>query len=410
VNNALGIFLNEIKRTRGQPVELFQANDRILFSDVNSPENLPKFARSSRDGFAIHVESGGDNQEDRSYTILGEARIGTIPNLAVNAGEAVKIATGSYVPRGANAVVMREYSQVTGNVLQKTRSVKIGENIVSSGEDVKKGELLFKAGTRLRPHNIALLSLLGVQKLQVFSKPKVAIFSTGDELKDLAAQRSQKRHKNKAATIFDSNRPFLSSVITELGGVPVDLGIAHDNYSEIRSKMLQGLKSDALILSAGTSVGERDYVSRAAESVKGLRMLIHGVAMRPSSPTGLAVCRGKPIIFLPGFPTSAIVSFIVFGRPAILGLSGRSSTDMPTINALIDENFEGKAGLTHFLRVRVVSNDGSYRAKIVRPTEAQYSSWLHEANGIAIVGTDGRTSLKLGDQVPVFLIGDIGRI
>ena len=405
--DALAIFLGEIRQTRSEVVALSESNNRILFSDVTSPDNLPRLAKSTRDGYAVRVASDGQNFENLSFRIVGEVRIGTISNLVVEYNEAAKIATGSYVPSGANAIVMREYSLLEGSLLKITKPVRIGENIISPGEDLRKGQLLLKSGTRLRPQHIALLSLLGARQAKVFSKPRIAIFSTGDELKDVRPQSTRKSSNDGRASTFDSNRPFLSAVIPELGGVPVNLGIARDNFEEIRSKMSQGLKYDALLLSAGSSVGERDYVSRAAESIKGLRMLVHGVAMRPSSPTGLAVCRGKPVIFLPGFPTSAIVSFYVFGRPAILRVSGSSSTDMPKIPARIEEDFEGKVGLTHFLRVRVVRDRELYRAKIIRPIEAQYSSWLKEANGIALVGADGRTSLKCGDQVSVYLIGDV---
>ena len=191
-------------------------------------------------------------------------------------------------------------------------------------------------------------------------------------------------------------------MINELGGIPVDLGIARDNLDEVKSKMIEGLSYDALFLSAGSSVGERDYVTRAAESIKGVKILVHGVAMRPSSPTGLAVHRGKPLILLPGFPTSAIVSFFVFGRPAILKLGGSSSLDYPMIRATINDDYVGKAGVTHFLRVRISRDGEMYRAKIVRPTEAQFSSWLREANGIAVIGRDGRTSVKRGMKSPRF--------
>ena len=176
---------------------------------------------------------------------------------------------------------------------------------------------------------------------------------------------------------------------------------------EVKAKMLEGLKFDALFLSAGSSVGERDYVTKAAESIKGVRILVHGVAMRPSSPTGLAVYRGKPLILLPGFPTSAIVSFFVFGRPAILKLGGSSSLDYPMIRATINDEYDGKAGLTHFLRVRISREGEKYNASIVRPTEAQFSSWLREANGIAVIGKDGKTSVTRGDEISAFLIGEI---
>ncbi len=295
------------------------------------------------------------------------------------------------------------YCRVEDGRLVITKLPRLGENIVSPGEDLKKGQLLYQAGIRLRPQHIALLTMLGVSKVRVFSKPRIAFFSTGDELQDVGSRRNR---RGVVSRIYDSNRPFLSACISEMGGIPIDLGVVRDNFKEIRAKMSRGLEYDGLLLSAGSSVGERDYVSKAAESIAGVEMMAHGVAMRPSSPTGLAIYREKPVIFLPGFPTSAIVSFYVFGRPAILKLSGCSSTEIPTIRATIEEDFDGKPGLTHFLRVRVVQENDEYRANIVRPTEAQYSSWLREANGIAILGRDGKTSLKRGEQVSVFMIGD----
>jgi molybdopterin molybdotransferase len=406
VSDALTAFLQEIRKTKPQIIGLSESNDRILFSDLISPENLPRLARSTRDGYAIKVMSNGMVDPIEQFKITGEVRIGKISNLIINSGEAAKIATGSFIPTGANAVVMREYSHVENGNVRISKSPKIGENILYPGEDLKKGQLLFKAGTTLRPHHIALLAMLGVRHVKVHSKPKVAIFSTGDELKNLGSQKTGSSSEKPAAT-FDSNRPFLSSIVAELGGIPVDLGIARDNFDKIRAKMIEGLKFDALLLSAGSSVGERDYVSRAAESIRDLRMLIHGIAMRPSSPTGLATYRGKPVIFLPGFPTSAIVSFYVFGRPAILKLSGSSDTNMPTIHAIIDENYEGKPGLTHFLRVSVYRDEEVTRAKIVRPTEAQFSSWLRDANGIAVIGQDGKTIVKQGEEVLVFPLANI---
>jgi len=403
VKEALETFLGEIRTTKSETIGVYEANGRVFFSDLTCPENLPRIARSTRDGYAVKLTADDLGEiENRTFIIIGEVRIGAVSKLIINSGQAAKVATGSFVPRGANAVAMKEYSQVEDGRLKTTKNLKIGENILSPGEDLKKGELLFRAGTRLRPHHIALLSLLGVKKAKLFSRPRIAIFSTGDELQD-----PFKSKKLDNAATFDSNRPFLSSIISELGALPVDLGIARDNFDETKSKMMTGLKYDALILSAGSSVGDRDYVSRAAESIKGMRMLVHGVAMRPSSPTGLAVYRGKPVVFLPGFPTSAIVSFYVFGRPSILKLSGLSSTEFPTIRARLDEDFDGKPGLTHFLRVKISREGEQFIAKIVRPTEAQYSSWLREANGIAILGADGKTNAVRGDEVSVYLIDQV---
>ena len=194
-------------------------------------------------------------------------------------------------------------------------------------------------------------------------------------------------------------------MISDLGGIPVDLGIARDNFAQTKAKMIKGLKYDALILSAGSSVGERDYVTSAAMSISGVKILDHGVAMRPSSPTGIASYKGKPLLLLPGFPTSAMISFFVFASPAILRLSGNTIIQPTTIKARLVEDYNGKAGLTHFVRVKVSRENGEYRATITRPTDAQYSSWLQSANGVARI--DEKGVAKRDEIVDVFLIAEI---
>jgi len=407
VSDALKILLDEIRKTRSELVPVSEANNRVLFKELKSPGDLPRLARSTRDGYAIKLSQGVKEVENHLFRIVGEIRIGEVPKLTLDVDDAVRISTGAYIPSGANAVVMIEYTQVEQDSLKITRPVRVEENILSSGQDLRKGEVLFSAGTRLRPQHIALISMLGIDQFPVYAKPKVAFFSTGDELEDVGSRNRRRNGSVNQIGIFDSNRPFLSSMINELGGIPIDLGIARDNLNQVKAKMIKGLKYDALFLSAGSSVGERDYVTKAAESIKSVKVLVHGVAMRPSSPTSLAVHHGKPLILLPGFPTSAIVSFLVFGRPAILKLGGNSSLDYTLIRATLDDDYDGKPGLTHFLRVRIARDGELYRAKIVKPTEAQFSSWLREANGIAVIGRDGKTNVRRGDEISAFQIGDI---
>jgi molybdenum cofactor synthesis domain-containing protein len=297
---------------------------------------------------------------------------------------------------------MVEYTQVSDGNITTNRRVTINENILARGEDISKGQNLLPRGTRIFPQHVALFSMLGIRTISAYRKPKVAFFSTGDELIDLA-----KKSAKKSTGIFDANRPFIKNMILNLGGIPVDLGIARDRFDAIRNKMKTGLGYDALILSAGSSVGERDYVSKAALSIPGVEMLVHGVAMRPSSPTGIATYRGKPLLLLPGFPTSAIVSFLVFAVPTILGLSGSRVTKLPTLSAKLTEDYTGRQGITHFVRVKVTSVGGTYEAAIVRPTDAQYSGWLRSANGVAIIGETG--VVRKDDNVDVFLIGDLAQ-
>lgn len=399
VSEALRILLESIVPVKPEIISLPKANNRVLFGEVKSPIDLPRRARSTRDGFAVNIPH--EVEAGQSFKIIGDVRIGTIPKLFVKPYEAARVATGSNIPSGANAVLMVEYGDVQGKTLLANKAIKMKENLLAQGEDIAKNQPLLSGGTRFRAQHIALFSMLGIESVRVFSKPKIAFFSTGDELVDLKS-----RTKQKSTGIYDANRPFIAAMISELGAIPVDLGIAKDNFGVIKTKMLKGLRFDALILSAGSSVGERDYVARAANSIHGVRILMHGVAMRPSSPTGIASYKGKPIILLPGFPTSAIISFFVFANPAILRLSGCTNVEQPMIRAKLVEGYDGKPGLTHFVRVKVSKENSIYKAKIARPTEAQYSRWLQSANGIAVIDEKGVG--RPDEIVDVFLISEVG--
>ncbi len=404
VEDALEEFLSQIKPIGTESVSVLHSLHRVLCKEVKSKVNLPPRSRATRDGYGVRINQS--SQTNSTFKIVGNIRIGTTPNISVKQGEAVRIATGSHLPEGVNAVLMKEYAEESQNLLTASRPIQIGENILESGKDISKGSIVLRRGEPVKPQHVALLTHLGIRKVQVFRRPRIAFFSTGDELVDPKRNTlSPKEFGNPK--IYDVNRLFIESMILELDSEAIDLGIARDKYQQIRNKMVVGLaKYDALILSAGSSIGERDYVSRAASSIKGVNMLVHGVAMRPSSPTGLAIYNGKPFILLPGFPTSAFVSFLVFGRAAILKLSGRESTGLPFVKAKILDRYEGKKGITHFVRVKVESTPEGYVASIVRPTEAQYSSWMASANGIAVVGEQS-SPVETGESVNVFLIGGL---
>ncbi|MGI0078142.1 MAG: molybdopterin molybdotransferase MoeA [Nitrososphaerales archaeon] len=401
VDKALEGFLSQIKPVGIEKVSVLSSLHRVLSEDVKSRVNVPLRARSTRDGYAVrlaqdHVPAGSN------FVVVGDVRIGTKPKIVIKSGEAVRIATGSYVPEGTNAVLMIEYASVNGSSLVSNRDMETGENILDAGEDISINSTVLKKGESIRPQHIALLTQLGIGRIKVFRKPRVAFFSTGDELAD--PRKSTAKNPTK---IYDSNRPFIQSIVSELGAEPLDLGIARDDYATIRRKIVRGIECDALILSAGSSVGERDYVSRAAESIRGVKILFHGVAMRPSSPTGLAIYRGKsPLILLPGFPTSAIVAFLVFARPAILKLSGSKTTSYPFVKAKLLDHYEGKKGITHFVRVKVESGPNGYVASIVKPSEASYSSWMGSANGVAVIREES-SPVEAGQEVAIFLISSI---
>jgi molybdopterin molybdotransferase len=414
VENALEKFLREISPLKKSEIVTFSESlGRICDEDVKARFDIPRSDRSTRDGFAIKIGSTMNvAYQGSEFRIIGEVPIGKRPHISVKEGEAAKVATGSFIPKGSNSIVMKEYCEVreNGSILVIRKEAKIGDNILRRGEDIPKRTTVLSRGTRIWPHHIALLAMVGVTRLRVYQKPRVAFFSTGDELVDVStfANKRGKANDSFSEKISDVNRPFIESMTRELGAVPVDLGIARDDFQSIRKKIVKGLSFDALLLSAGSSVGEKDYASKAAESLRGVKTLVHGVAMRPSSPTALATYKGKPFIMLPGFPTSMIVSFLIFAGPAILKIAGSKSIYFPRIKARLEDNdFQGKAGVTNFVRVRVVEKAGEYLAKIVRPTEAQFSSWLKEANGIGVAEHQSRSSLQKGDLLDVFLIADV---
>jgi molybdenum cofactor synthesis domain-containing protein len=394
---ALEKLLAAIVPVMGEFVGAEASLGRIAFRDIVSRVGIPKLPRSTRDGYAVKITS--EAPTGSRFRISGEARIGKIPKLVVAGGTAVKVATGSFLPRGANAVVMKEYANLQGQTIEISKSILVHDNIMESGEDFQKGTVLLKRGTRIHPQHLGLLSMVGEKKVNVFKRPKVAVLSTGDELFDSSSSAKQNK-------VYDATRPFVKSMLAEIGADVVDLGIAKDAERDIRSKIASGLRCDALILSAGSSVGERDFVSSVVGSFKNVKVLLHGVAMRPSSPTGLATFGGKPFILLPGFPTSAFVSFFVLARPAILKLAGSSNVHYPMIKARLLDSYSGNAGLTHFLRIQVSRNGEEYEARIIKPTEAQYSGWLRSANGIAII-SPGRGTVDAGEKVDLFLIAEI---
>lgn len=400
VRSALDIFLKRISPVATEIVGFQKSLDRVLSEDVRARFDVPLRDRAARDGYALNINAPVPPGSE--FEIVGEVQIGVKPGVSIDeAKEAIRVATGSFLPAGSNAVVMKEYAAVEGTSLMVTREVRAGENMVRRGEDIEGRSIVLLRGTRIMPHHIALLAMVGSSRVKVFRRPRVAFLSTGDELSDAAGP-------TRGMKIIDVNRPFMESMVGQLGAVPVDLGIARDDYDAIRRKIIRGLTFDVLILSAGSSVGERDYAAKAAESVRGLEILAHGVAMRPSSPTGLAIYRGRPFVMLPGFPTSMIVSFLVFCRPAILRRGGSTKTSLPMVKASLLGGYQGRAGLTQFLRLSVSEKDGSYFARVVRPTEAQYSSWLKDANGIGVLDpTVGE--VKDGDSISVFLIGDLKR-
>ncbi len=346
-------ILDEIPALDHEEVDLDEALGRVLSRDIFSPEDLPPFSRSTMDGYALRARDtfGASESEPALFTLDGCVSMGSMPDdISIRPGGAVRIWTGGALPANADAVVMQEYvSALDQATIEVFRAVAPFENVIQQGEDIRSGEQVLEAGTRLRPQELGLLAGLGITSVTVHRKPLVAIISTGDEL-------VSPRQKPGAGQIRDINTTTLSALCREAGARVTALGIARDAQHELRSLCNTAVEkgADVILVSGGSSVGRRDFTLEVFKSLPDARVLAHGVAVKPGKPTIVAVS-GKSIFFgLPGHVASAIVVFYLFVRRALLGLGGqRQSTDLPGATARLKRNISSASGRQEYIRVRL---------------------------------------------------------
>ena len=364
-----------------ETISLQGSLNRILAEDVGADASVPAFEKSAMDGYAVVAEDTfGSSQTNPSLLkLVGESKIGELPMKTLRKGETIAIATGAPVPQGANAVVVVENTKRldTGDV-EMYAAVAPGENISHIGEDVKQGTVVLERGRKLKPPDLGLLVALGRETVMVVRRPKVAILSTGNEVSEGGPVTSGR--------IVDVNRPVLMAMVEECGGVPLDLGIAKDDAEEISKKLKRGLTSaDLVLVTAGTSVGKGDLVPDVINALGKPGMLVHGIAMRPSLPTGLAVVNGKPIVSLPGLPVSAMIAFSTFVQPLILRMLGTEQDPQPKIRARATKRIVGVPGFRTFIRVLVREKEGKLFVEPLRAPGSGILTTLTRANGMVVV-------------------------
>jgi molybdenum cofactor synthesis domain-containing protein len=354
---------------------------RILGQDLISPIDIPPFDRAAMDGFAVRAEDtyGATVSSPVFLRSVGQIETGDIPLVGVNKGEAARVATGGQMPRGANAVVMVEYTkQSSDGTVEVSGEVHPAENVSRIGEDVRKGTVVLKDGARLLPQDIGMLSCLGFTEVSVKRRLKIAVLSTGNEI--------QERPTAMSGKVPDINRPILLNAVRELGCEPIDMGIAIDERGQIREKLEQAIqRADIVLVTAGTSVGPADIVPQVIDSLGKPGMLVHGVALRPSMPTGLGVINGKPVVSLPGYPVSAYLAFLEFVPSLIHHMLGTSSLPRAVVKAKLRRRVAGVLGSRTYVRVQVAEHGGNLFVDPVRTSGAGILSSLVQANGFIIV-------------------------
>jgi len=396
IDKAFSTLLKKLKPERlgSERIPIHAALGRVTAEDIIAENDLPPFDRSEVDGYAVRAQDTFEASQFNPKTLR------PTENEEIHENEARQIWTGNPLPKGADAVVMLEYTKRAQGKIKVEIAVTPRGNVSKRGEDVQRGEIAVKAGTRLKPHHVGMLAALGVTHVNVVKKPKVAILSTGNELVELG-------HKAKPNQIVDSNKLIFFGMCQEMGAEPLDLGIAKDDLQKISTKIREGLeRADVVITTGGTSVGYPDLVPAAVNQIGTPGVIVHGIAMRPGMPTALAVLQGKPVFILSGNPVAAMIGFEVFARPLILRLLGVESEPRPVLKAKLTRKVASALGRRVFLRVTVFERNGEFFAEPVRIKGAGVLSTMTKANGYVII-PENREGLEEGESVIVYLFDKI---
>jgi molybdopterin molybdotransferase len=373
--------------------------DRIIAKDIQSPNSLPDFQRSTVDGYAVSASDtyGASDNLPAYLTIIGEANMGATDDLDILPGQAVIIHTGGMLPKNSDAVMMIEDTQrVSNSEVEIFKGIAIGENVLGIGEDVEYGQVVLKAGTRIRPVEIGGLMALGIMNIPVWDRPRVGIISSGDEIID-------PRQDLRLGQVRDINSYMLSAQVASIGGEPVLYGTVPDNLNDLLVVAKKAYKEcDMVVFTAGSSISVRDITSKAIGLLGEPGVLVHGVKIKPGKPVILAVCSGKPVIGLPGNPVSAFVAANLFVTPVIksfLKMDKRNIT--PIIRAELATNIPSKAGREDWVPVRLEELDKGWRA-IPIFSKSNYIFSLVAADGMICIPSD-QTGMDAGNFVDVVI-------
>ncbi len=386
-------------------VPLDDALGRVLAGDVVSPVDVPSFDRSNVDGFAVVAEDTFGASEAAPRTVLlGEEEIhtGIVPATVIHPGKAVLIATGGMVPRGADAVVMVEHAEVVDRDLRIVRAVTAGSGVSFAGTDITAGETVLRRGRLLTSRDTGVLAAIGIARVTVWRKPVVAVLSTGDEIIAPGEEMGP-------AKVYDSNGQVLADAVRELGGEAMRLGITHDDVDALRERLRYALEAaDIVLMSGGTSKGAGDVSYRVVAELDDPGIVAHGVALKPGKPICLAATRGRAVVVLPGFPTSAIFTFHEFVAPVIRLLAGRGAQERTVVQARLAVKVNSEIGRTEYLLVGLVeATEQEGTTSLVAYPMGQGSgsvTTFSRADGFATIGRHEEI-VQAGTVIGVQLLG-----
>lgn len=391
----------DLRPLAGEMVPLDAALGRVLAEDVRSPVDVPSFDRSNVDGYAVRAADtfGASEQRPRELVLLSATiSPGEKPADEVGSGQAILIATGAMLPRGADAVVMVEHTDDSRGNLQVRRAVTSGANITFTGTDISAGELVLHAGDLLTSRETGLLAAIGVAEVPVVCRPRVAILSTGDEI--IAPGQPM-----RAGLVYDSNSRIIADAVRERGGEPIELGIVRDDADQLRARLSRAIaEHDVVLLSGGTSKGAGDLCYQVVSELKDPGIMAHGVALKPGKPICLAVTRGKPVVVLPGFPTSAIFTFHEFVAPVLRLLAGRPREASGSVSAELAVKVNSEIGRTEYALVSLVERGAGRLVAWPMGKGSGSVTTFSKADGFITIGRHEEI-IEAGSSVEVTLLG-----
>ena len=395
-------MLLQVPPVGSQAVSTTAARGRVLAEDLFSRVDLPHFHRAAMDGYAVRAKDtfGASAALPAYLKLTGTVEMGRKAELPVRSGETLRISTGGMLPPESDAVVMVEYTEDLGNgLVEVQRGVSPWQNVIQIGDDIRKGDLVFRRGRRLRAHDLGALTGIGVASLNVYKKPRVALISTGDEIVDVACEPAPGQVRN-------INQHSLAGLIEEWGGDLRDFGVVGDDRRALEARMAEALAdSELLLLSGGSSVGARDITLDAMLAMPEAKIHFHGISVSPGKPTIFASGAGKPILGLPGYPVSALVIFDLFAVPLLRKLSGETEAAATrvrqTARAVLQSNIDSPSGREDYVRVTLSDVAGQLRASPL-PNKSGAIFTLVKADGMIRIGLN-QEGLEEGEEVEVIL-------
>jgi molybdopterin molybdotransferase len=383
---------------REERVPTAGALGRVLSAPLASPLDLPPFARSLMDGYAVRAADteGASRATPRVLRVIDDVAMGAVAGRPVGPGEAARIPTGGMLPEGADAVVIVEETEEREGRVSVYRGVRPGQHTIDRGGDVRAGDLLMGEGHRLRPPEIGALMGLGLLEVPVYALPRVAILSTGDEV--VPPEETPPPGK-----IRDMNSYALAAFVQQLGAVPVRYGVIPDDFATLEAAARRALaENDVLILNGGSSVGVKDVVAPVIDRLGAPGVLVHGINIRPGKPTALAVCDGKPVFGLPGQPVSVLNTFELFVAPVLRRLL-HLPDETRVVRARLTAGVASADGREDHVRVALERRDGAWWATPILGVSAMISTMVRAA-GITVIEA-GAPGLQEGEEVSVRLFG-----